>query len=188
MIKIAKVKDNRDAENLGRVKVEILPELQGIPDSLLPWASPIQKYDASKSFEQNIPAVGETIIVEVDGTWTQFMYDGSRPFSFDKGGYSAAVDVLGTVGYSGGMPSRVKCFDKEAVVFEDSSAHKAGVVFNDKSYVVWDNSSIKIYYKDSGTKIEMTDDNVSIDFKAATSIVMDDSKISINGDNLVVMR
>ena len=34
----------------------------------------------------------------------------------------------------------------------------------------------------------MTDDNVSIDFKAATSIVMDDSKISINGDNLVVMR
>jgi len=168
MTRIARVIDNNDSQKLGRIKVEILPELQDLPESLLPWACPQQKFDASEGYKASIPAKGSFVLVELDETWTEFSYDGTRPFSNDTTGSQAAYELLGK--YKSLTPSYIRYHKTDSyqyTLFEASS--ELGIVFDDDTFLTWDGSTFKL---SCGPKVNMTIDA--------------SNGVNINGGNLVI--
>lgn len=156
MIRVAKVKDNKDEEKLGRVKVEIIPEFQGFLDNQLPWANPKQKFDASKDFSQNVPDKDSYILVEVNNTWTQFSYDLTMPFSNKKDGMEAAYKFLSEnlPSYTANAPEPVKLeysSTPEYLKFEDKTNGQLGIIFSNGRYLYWsgkDEKKMIFGYKD----------------------------------------
>lgn len=156
MIRVAKVKDNKDEEKLGRVKVEIIPEFQGFLDNQLPWANPKQKFDASKDFSQNVPDKDSYILIEVNNTWTQFSYDLTMPFSNKKDGMEAAYKFLSEnlPSYTANAPEPVKLeysATPEYLKFEDKTNGQLGIIFSNGRYLYWsgkDEKKMIFGYKD----------------------------------------
>lgn len=165
MKRVAKVVDINDEKKLGRIKVEILPELQGMPENLLPWACPEQDFDATSDFNIDVPAKDSFVIVEVDDTWTVFSYDGSRPFSEDTTGLNAARDFIGNVGlYSGSDPEPLTMeFSKDPnfLKFRDSTTGEAGIVFSNGRFLYWSGKDGKtlVYGFESKKYIEIQEDS-----------------------------
>ena len=168
MTRIGKVIDIDDPKKLGRVKVEILPELQSLPESLLPWACPEQEFNASEGFDADIPSKGSFILVDIDDTWTVFSYDGTRPFSDDTTGSQSAYDLLSK--YKSGLKPTALHYGKaskyEYALFETDN--EIGIVFGDNIYVTWDGSGFLLK---RGDKV---------------SIAIDANGVNINDGNLVI--
>lgn len=155
MIRVAKVKDNKDPKQLGRVKVEIIPELQTLSEDLLPWANPVQNFDASVDFSQNVPDKDSYIIVDVNDTWTHFSYDLTKPFSDKEEGMKAAYDFLknNLELYTAEAPEPVKLeysSTPEYLKFEDKTNGQLGIIFSNGRYLFWsgkDDKKIIFGYK-----------------------------------------
>ena len=207
MKKFAKVIDIKDENKLGRVKVEIIPELQGFPVSLLPWANPVQKFDSNTDFEKHVPSEGSYIIVDVDSTWTVFSYDNTRPFSDSIDGANAAYEFLSNnlKLYNSTDPEPLDLDfskDPDFLKFKDSTTGEAGLIFSNGRYLYWsgkdgktlvygfqdkkyfelkEDSSFKYENPDKNTVIEVdASGNVKVNCQNATKIEMNDSSIKIN--------
>lgn len=130
MKKIAIVKDFDD---LGRVQVQILPEMEDIDDkSKLPWAYPEQRFDAKTEYSRSVPAIDSFILVDVDDTWTNFVYSGKRPYLDPSGKSDSAFQEAKKVNSSlSKLPEYIKYSDN-FVIFKDFDGNvgiKSGDIF-----------------------------------------------------------
>ena len=198
--RLAKVIDNEDNSRLGRVKVEIIPELQDLPENLLPWAVPKQDYDTDNCFRLDIPEKDSYILVSIDDTWTSFVYDGSMPFSENPKCKQLAEDFIDNK--SGVSPTSWR-FSKspQYLMYEKSDTNEVGIIFDEGIHVKYDGSAIELKNENVSVKCNSstfevtTGDNVSIKCNGSVielknganmSIEMSSSQVKINGDHLVV--
>lgn len=156
-----------DTDELGRIKVEIIPELQDFPENLLPWAVPIQNYSSQTDFKLDRPAKNSLVIIEVNDTWTEFSYDGRRPYSeYDN----RSTDALALVRKYGGDNFKPKYLNYSSspkmAIFKDDSG-KTGIVFGENIWVTYDGSKFTVKNGDK-------------------SIEVSNTEVKINGDHLVV--
>ena len=81
--RIAKIEDNKDPKEFGRVKARIFPEFESLDVESLPWATPFIEGDVCIPGENtgffNIPEIGSYVIVLIDPTWQEFRYTGISP-------------------------------------------------------------------------------------------------------------
>lgn len=81
--RIAKIEDNKDPKEFGRVKARIFPEFESLDVGSLPWATPFIEGDVCIPGENtgffNIPEIGSYVIVLIDPTWQEFRYTGISP-------------------------------------------------------------------------------------------------------------
>lgn len=215
MIRIGKVISTDDEKKLGRVKVEIIPELQEFPENLLPWAVPVQRYNSADDFRLDLPTQDSYILVDVNDTWTQFSYDGSRPYCENQDLADAAYKFLKDNFKLGGddfKPDTIEfSSDPDYMKFKDSVSGIAGLLFSNGRFVCWTGKSAKTlaYGFENKKYIEIFEDGsftynnqktnattcsfsgdgkVSITCLGKTTIEMDNTQVKINGDNLVVAK
>lgn len=95
--RIAKVLDINDPEKKGKVKVRILPELNGVLEDSLPWIGPETKSDTGSSSgigTHNVPDLNSHIEVKiVNKYWTEIYYTYSSPNS-EESLYETVVSEL----------------------------------------------------------------------------------------------
>lgn len=81
--RIAKVEDNNDPEQLGRIRARIYPEFESLDVQSLPWVSPKHENDICIPGENagtfRIPEIGSFLVVDIDPTWQNFLYSGVTP-------------------------------------------------------------------------------------------------------------
>ena len=70
----ATVIDILDEDNKGKIKVRVLPNLNDVDESLLPWAIPFDSRCSQNCLSMDLPEVGSTIRVLVDECWKRFFY------------------------------------------------------------------------------------------------------------------
>lgn len=182
--RLAKVIDNKDSNKLGRVKVEIIPELQNLPENLLPWAVPKQDYDTDNYFKLDIPEKDSYILVDIDDTWTSFVYDDSKPFNENPKCKQLAEEFIRDK--SGVSPTHWK-FSKspQYLMYENSDSNEVGIIFDQNIYIKYDGSAIELK---TGNKISIKCNGSTIELKNGDtmSIKMSSTEVKINGDHLVV--
>lgn len=100
MRKMAKVIDNNDPDKIGRVLVQILPEMAELADNLLPWASPIYHDTSGLSpeggFIHAVPELNTYVYCEVSEDWTEFDYVSDLPYNPTLYPYEETFEALGT--------------------------------------------------------------------------------------------
>jgi hypothetical protein len=140
---IGKVINIQDVEQKGRVQVRIYPELLDVPDSDLPWATPL--------IEQNIhhvPPLNSFVLVEVSEDWTLFKYSLITPFARSTYPYEEIKGIIGG-NHTYPEPMAMKTEDG-SVLFYDQKTGECGVVHS---------SGVKITVdKDKHVKIEGVSD------------------------------
>ena len=163
--RLAKVIDNDDKSKLGRVKVEIIPELQDISENFLPWAIPKQDYDTDHYFKVDIPDKNSYILVDINDTWTSFVYDESRPYVNNPECKTLADSFITSANIS---PTHWK-FSKNPkyIMYENSNSNEVGIVFDN-------NMSVKY----TGSTLELKNGN--------KTIVVSSNAVNINNGHLVV--
>lgn len=95
--RIAKVLDINDPEKKGKVKVRILPELNGVMEDSLPWIGPETKSNTGSSLgigTHNVPDLDSHIEVKiVNKYWTEIYYTYSSPVS-DESLYDSVINEI----------------------------------------------------------------------------------------------
>ena len=165
MTRLAKV---IDTNTNGQIKVQIIPELQGLPDDKLPWAYPKQDYNCTKDFKVDLPDKDDYILVEVNDTWTTFSYDGSRPYSEHDSKSTDAYNLIKE--YKKITPTYIDySSDPGMAIFKADDS--IGIVFGTKIFVVAEKSESSWTFK------VQNGENISVEIS---------DKVKINGDHLVV--
>lgn len=151
---IGKVINIQDVEQKGRVQVRIYPELVDVPDSDLPWATPL--------IEQNIhhvPPLNSFVLVEVSEDWTSFKYSLITPFARSTYPYE---EIKGIIGGSHTYPEPMAMKTEDgSVLFYDQSTQECGIVHSSGTKIILDKTGhVKI---EGVTDIQLggnTDDGV----------------------------
>ena len=142
--RIAKVEDNRDPEQLGRVKVRIYPEFESLDVVSLPWADPFIEDtclpgETAGSFR--IPEQGSFIIVLIDPTWQEFSYTGVTPVRERKDLFNQITNELSnltdaTVSYP--QPIHLLKTKDGAIAYHNSDTGELGIVNKEGIHLLYD--------------------------------------------------
>jgi hypothetical protein len=145
-LKTAIVVDNNDTDKLGKIKVRVLPEMNGVEESNLPWCRPFILNGGGKegSGTQNIPEVGEYIKVIIrDKFWQHIEYisgdyiENGYPYS-DFSSIVSSMTELGSQTYP--QPKFIKTFSDGSFYFHNSSTGESGVYNKNGSYCMFDSA------------------------------------------------
>lgn len=91
----ARVIDNLDEEELGRIQIRVIPELNGIEDDDLPWARPGNagvNFIAEGIGKHNVPDIDSIVTIEVSEDWQHFLYTDEAPMVADWYPYAKFVE------------------------------------------------------------------------------------------------
>lgn len=185
-----KVENNTDPENRGRIQVRILPEMEGMTKSDLPWLRPfLQKAMTSESTSFDPLEEGSTV-------WCLFLDE-----YFHDGWYIAGVFVDGYFNYdrvksdlgniseigAQNLPdAKFTRYKDGTIQFHNSNTGESGTLHKSGSYVVFDSDGNITAY---GSKaIKLYNSSASIELDQAGNIKQDaDGTFQFNGtgDQLV---
>lgn len=96
LLKNARVIDINDPDKQGKIKIRILPELEMVEESLLPYAIPFSTTLSESEISNNLPLINSTIRVLVDKYWKRFYYIGNRYF-YNLFDFSKVSDKLNNI-------------------------------------------------------------------------------------------
>lgn len=91
----ARVIDNVDEDQFGRIQIKVIPEMNGVEDGDLPWARP---QNAGVSFvaegvgKHNVPDIQSVVVVEISEDWQHFQYTDEAPAIDDWYPYAKLED------------------------------------------------------------------------------------------------
>lgn len=182
--RIAKVIDNSDPDQTGKVQVRILPELNGVADDTqLPWVSPESQSKTGNSAGvgiHNVPDVDSHITVRInDKYWTDIDYLFEAPRLPDAHPYTSFsedfdIDELSTTPEYP-QPRFEKTIDG-SIFFHDTSQGIMGIQHPTGMYVAIDEMG-KVFLKFvEQLKMKSDDESISIDLNVA------DGKAEIKAD------
>ncbi len=145
LIRVAKIIDNVDELQKGRVQLRVMPEMNGVKDSELPWCYPyIIKGggDSNKTGEHNIPEINEMIKVIIRDKFWQIIewlpgdyVEGFYPYSEFSFILSSATE-LGSMQYP--EPKFMRKFKDGTALFHNSTTGETGIINKNGSYFIFD--------------------------------------------------
>lgn len=191
MIKIAKVIDNVDPDELGKIQVRILPEMIDVTDDLLPWAACYQNGIGitDNSGIHKIPEKDSFIRVIVeDWPYMQVIRYISDDYIEGKYIYSkfsdVSIDELEEQTYPQPIFQR---FEDGTIEFHNSSTGEHGTYYKNGSYFIHDSSG-NLYLNNKDKELKIYNNSGFFQLKTDGSIELNSDKdldINITGDSTV---
>jgi hypothetical protein len=199
----AKVIDNLDPDELGRVKVMILPELNGVSEEDdLPWASPAVPSKTGKAEGvgiNRVPDIDSFIRVRINNKyWTSVSYMEEAPLTEDKL-YAAFAEEFNIPDLSAEPSYPQPNFEKTAdgiIKFHDTVNGQIGIQHPSGLYVLIDgdgNLTVKAVKKvtikneDESAKFELDAESGALTMTVTeTTIVTDSFTIGDGSDSAVL--
>jgi hypothetical protein len=152
IIRTGKILDNVDPKKLGRCKIQILPEFNGISKDFLDWSYPYGNSGGgfSKSGTHNVPEIGEYVKVIIrDKFWKKAEYitidyvENNYPYS-DFTNIISNIPELGSQTYP--QPKYVQSYPDGSFSFYNSKTGERGLYHNSGAYFLIDaNGKITIH-------------------------------------------
>lgn len=202
--RIAKVIDNIDEEKTGRIKVRVLPEMNGVPnDDLLPWITPDCQSETGTSEGvgiHNVPDVDSHITVRInDKYWTDinYLFESPRlsafyPYSTFEEEFD--IDELETTPEY--PQPKFKRTADGVIAFHDTSQGILGVQHPTGAYVAIDErgqifvkfiDKVKMKNDDETITLELNTEDNKIDIKAdGGEVVITANDFTFDGTNYVI--
>lgn len=160
-MRTAIVISDADKLKLGRVQVRIIPELQDVEDSLLPWAKPFVGNDEN-NIDIHIPEEGESIkVLVLDKEFQQIRY-------LQKGNFLANTDsdlesswntwknkVTDITSFTYPQPKILKVINNQLAYFCNTDTGESGFVYTNNDYFLRDKDGQLIMSLNAGQKVEM---------------------------------
>lgn len=147
--------DNNDPDQQMRVKVRILPEMEGVNDDNLRWIQPFNGNSSSESAHFSLPDVDSFVWVLVDQYWKTFFY--VTPFHL-KGlfNFKSAVSKLSASEISGKEYTDLdfQLYNDGGISFHNKSTGEHGFIHSSGAYSLFDSSG-NIVLNSNGKLIKM---------------------------------
>lgn len=162
--RIALVEDNRDPEQLGRVRVRIYPEFESLEQGSLPWAEPSIDSDLcikgdNKTGAFSIPEQGSFIVVDIDPTWQEFHYTGLTPNRKREDVHTNITDELkNLMDTSPSYPQPLYLLrTKDGVIaYHNTDTGEMGIVNKEGVYLQYDREGSFLIGKKDGSNMKLT--------------------------------
>ncbi len=185
--KIGKVTDNNDPDKLGRIQVLVIPELQDISESDLPWAKPIYNSTNGTPTDElryhNIPDVGSYVRLKISEDWTSFYYSQeSLYFSslYDyEDLYSQISDVIEDIGDNEYPQPQMQKDTDGFIQFHNTETGERGFIFPSGTALHIIDSTINLIGENGlKTIIDTSSNLITIESDSSTiEFDMDNNKI-----------
>lgn len=136
----ATVIDIDDKDKKGKIKIQILPELEGVDEELLPWAVPFQSEVSEKTLSNNLPSLESTIWVLVDETWKRFFYLNNRYFEglFEFSNVENVISKIAELNDKEYKNLDFILYEDGSVSFHNNSDGSHGFVQKNGTYQIFD--------------------------------------------------
>lgn len=163
--RIAKVEDNKDPNQLGRVRVRIYPEFESLDSQSLPWAEPMLDSDICIPGENvgsfRIPEVGSFVVVRLDSTWQNFLYTGRTPNRDRTDIFTSITDDLKekadvTVSYP--QPLYLLRAKDGTIAYHNTDTGELGIVNSKGVHLLYDSEGNFRMGKKDGFNLVLTSD------------------------------
>lgn len=159
----ATVIDIDDVDKQGKIKIRILPQLEGLMEDELPWAIPFITTCAKGSLMNDLPEVGSTIRVLVDDKWKRFYYLANMYFYnlFDFNKVSSKLQNLENV--NGDYKNlHFHMYKDGSLMFHNDDDGSNGFIHKNGSYQLFDKDGNNIMYVSLNSKFTMKNDMYSL--------------------------
>ncbi len=161
LLKNAQVIDIDDSEKKGRIKIRVLPELEGVEDVNLPFAIPFGIDNLSDSTSENdLPLIGSVIRVLVDKYWQRFYYlKGNRYFQelFDYNKIDTKLNKVSEISNEY-KDLKFRLYDDGGLEFHNKKTGSHGFVHKSGSYSIFDDKGNIILNGGSTNKVKIYND------------------------------
>jgi len=148
-----------DKKKMGRIKIKLIPEFEGIMDKDLPWVRPFM-LPVANSF--TTPEIGDKVyIVSLDDYFQSLFYLGVA--AFDSGRTQAAAYSQAAKFASGQYPNlKVEQYKDGTCIFRDSATGDIGVVHKSGAIIAISSDGKVAIQNDSGSLFSVLDNILSI--------------------------
>lgn len=179
------VVDINDLEQKGKIKVQILPELQGVSIENLPWAIPFTSMQGASTQSNLLPEKESLVRILVRKDWQRFYYLGNYFFE-SKFDFSAIVSKLVGAGVSSTYKDiNFTLFEDGSLQFQNRSNGESGYIHSSGSYSVFKSNGDIVNYTSATSKV--TTEGGQVELTANTNLTIAGLNISITGVNGVGM-
>lgn len=143
LIRWAKVIDNVDPDQLGKCKLRVMPEFNGISDNDLKYFPPHQNYCGGGTNSSHcVPEIGEMIKVKIlDPFWQQIEYL-NGDYVENLYPYANFSNIVSNIAELGGQtypqPLFVQQFTDGSFIFRNTETGEMGFYHSSKSYFIFD--------------------------------------------------
>lgn len=169
-LKIAKVIDNEDPDELSSVKVRILPEMEDFKEDHLPWASPLLLGSGASADmgSHRPPEKNSFIVVLILDIYYEHIYyvsDASLEGFAAYQNWASIESALADTGTHSYPNPRFNLTEDGNCTYHNTETGEMGVYHNSGVYVIIDtDGKLFVYTKDQDTKFY--NDNLIFDLKA----------------------
>jgi len=183
----AVVLDNIDLDKEGRIKVRILPEMNGVDESLLKWIYPfLLPGGGGQNGTHDVPEIGEYVTVVIkDKYWINIEYI-SADYTIDNYPYSSFETIAGNISELGSQtypqPKYLRKFNDGTIMFHNSDTGESGIYNNNGSYIIFDST---------GKIIEKSNYGISLDGSTSGKIKIRNSSATLHTilkDTITVLK
>jgi len=167
---LAQVNNINDPDKKGRIRVKIIPHLQEVADTDLPWAVPFSSSLSSSQMENDLPLVNTMIRVLVDNKWKRFYYLPNAYF-YELFNFDNVSDKLpNDVSNKEYQYLSFKLYKDGGLEFHNNNSGDHGFIHKSGSYSIFDNDgNIKVDTKTSDMSIKCNGNTIE---SSSTSLII----------------
>jgi hypothetical protein len=160
----ATVVDIEDPDEKGKIQIQILPELESVKESSLPWAMPwFNRGMSADEYSFSVPPVDSKIWVLVDDYWTEFYYLTGTFIEgyFDYSSVKSEIDNIDEVSETTYPNINFMLFENGNILFQNISNGDTGFLHKSGNYYVI-NSDGEMYGYAGEQKIQLYNDKITV--------------------------
>lgn len=181
-----RVEDNDDPDQLSRVKVRLLPEMNDADVDHLPWVRPFMVENmTADSYSHKPLEVGSTVwCLFIDEYFKQGFYIAGTFIDglFDYGTVKDQIDSIPEIDSQTYPQARFTRYPDGTIIFQNTSSGEVGIYHSTGSYVVIDKEGSLTGY--SKKDVKFYNDSASLTLDNAGNIIQNsDGTIQLNGDS-----
>lgn len=170
-----------DPDLKGKIKVKILPELQDVIDSDLPWAIPFTSFQGGTTLTNDLPEVDSIVRILVRKDWKRFYYLGNYFFEA-KFNFSDIISVLAPTGSDTTYKNLIfRLYEDGGIRFHNNNSGDDGFVSKSGSYSIFKSNGDVVTHTGATNKI--VTEGGTVEISSNTSLKISGLNIDISGVN-----